>query len=82
MSNMSCTITPKSYQAFEVKFAPKNAKVENAVLTFSTMGNQYEQHRITFHGEGYSESIAFDGLPDDELKIGDCVVGKSKSMSF
>jgi len=33
-------------------------------------------------GEGYSESVTFEGLPQDELAIGDCVVGKQKTMTF
>jgi hypothetical protein len=36
-------------------------------------------------GEGYSENVTFEGLPDgleDELVIGDCIVGKAKSATF
>jgi hypothetical protein len=33
-------------------------------------------------GEGYAESVTFEGLPEDELAIGDCIVGQSKSMTF
>jgi hypothetical protein len=46
------------------------------------LGNPYEQHKVQIHGEGYSESVTFEGLPQDELDIGDCIVGKSKTMSF
>ena len=52
------------------------------MLTFSTLNNPYEQHKVQIVGEGYSESVTFEGLPDDELAIGDCIVGKSKTMSF
>jgi hypothetical protein len=79
---MSYTITPKSYQAFDIKFMPKEAQVETATLTFSTMGNPYEQHKVNITGEGYSESVTFEGLPDDELQVGDCIVGKGKSSQF
>jgi hypothetical protein len=46
------------------------------MLTFSTLNNPYEQHKVMISGEGYSESVTFEGLPDDELQIGDCIVGK------
>lgn len=26
-------------------------------------------------GEGYSENVTFEGLPNDELQLGDCIVG-------
>jgi len=82
LGNMSHTITPKSYQAFDIKFVPKQAQNESFLLTFATMGNPYEQHRVMLAGEGYAESVTFEGLPNDELVIGDCIVGKSKTMSF
>jgi hypothetical protein len=46
------------------------------------MGNPYEQHKVMITGEGYSESVTFEGLPNDELAIGDCIVGKPKTMTF
>ena len=52
------------------------------MLTFSTLGNPYEQHKVLITGEGYSESVTFEGLPDDELAVGDCIVGKPKTMTF
>jgi len=52
------------------------------LLTFSTLGNPYEQHKVQITGEGYSESVTFEGLPQDELAIGDFIVGKSKTMTF
>jgi hypothetical protein len=36
-------------------------------------------------GQGYEESVTFEGLPDDqedEIDIGDCVIGKAKALSF
>ena len=36
-------------------------------------------------GEGFNESITFEGLPEeleDELRIGDCVIGKAKAATF
>ena len=36
-------------------------------------------------GEGYAEPVTFEGLPEgieDELHIGDCIVGKAKSATF
>ena len=36
-------------------------------------------------GEGYNESVTFENLPqgrEDSLVIGDCIIGKSKAVSF
>ena len=82
LGNLSHTITPKSYHAFDVVFAPKQAQNESFLLTFTTLGNPYEQHKVLITGEGYSESVTFEGLPEDELAIGDCIVGKPKTMTF
>jgi hydrocephalus-inducing protein len=82
MGNLSHTITPKSYHAFDIQFTPKQAQSESFLLTFSTLSNPYEQHKVQITGEGYSESVTFEGLPEDELAIGDCVVGKQKTMAF
>jgi len=82
LGNLSHTITPKSYQSFDIRFTPKQAQNETFLLTFTTLNNPYEQHKVMISGEGYSESLTFEGLPDDELQIGDCIVGKSKSESF
>lgn len=46
------------------------------------MGNTYEQHKVVLQGEGYAENVTFEGLPNDELQLGDCIVGKPKSSSF
>jgi hypothetical protein len=80
--NMSHTITPKSYQAFDINFKPKTAQNESCMLTFQTMGNAYEQHKVLLQGEGYSENVTFEGLQNDELSLGDCIVGKAKSTTF
>jgi hypothetical protein len=80
--NMSHSITPKSYQAFDIQFKPKSAGDSKALLTFQTMGNPYEQHKVQLVGEGYAENVTFEGLPNDELNFGDCVVEKAKSESF
>jgi len=49
------------------------------------MHNSFEQHKVMIIGEGYTESVTFEGLPDDledELRFGDCHVNKSKSVVF
>jgi len=33
------------------------------LLTFSTLSNPYEQHKVLITGEGYSESVTFEELP-------------------
>ncbi len=85
LSSLNHTITPKSYHAFDISFTPKAAQVEKFLLTFNTQHNPYEQHKVLIIGEGYSENVTFEGLPDgleDELVIGDCIVNKAKSASF
>jgi hypothetical protein len=46
------------------------------------MGNPYEQHKVLLQGEGYSETVTFEGLPNDELKLGDCIINKVKQAQF
>ena len=75
---MSHTTTPKNYQAFDIVFKPKQAGKEETMLTFQTMGNPYEQHKVLLVGEGYSETVTFEGLPNDELRLGDCIINKVK----
>lgn len=61
------------------------AQVEKFLLTFNTLHNPYEQHKVLLIGEGYTENVTFEGLPqnlEDELLIGDCIVGKAKTVSF
>lgn len=82
LGNLSHTITPKSYHAFDIRFSPSKVQVQSFLLNFSTMGNPYEQHKVMITGEGYSESVTFEGLPNEELAIGDCIVGKPKTVTF
>ena len=82
LGNLSHTITPKSYHAFDILFAPKTAQNETFLLTFATLSNPYEQHKVLIAGEGYSENVTFEGLPEDELQVGDCIVGKAKTVTF
>jgi len=49
------------------------------------MHNVYEQHKVLLCGEGFNENITFEALPnnmEDELLIGDCVIGKAKAVTF
>ena len=83
--NMNQTITQKSYHAFDIKFKPTAAQQQKFMLTFSTMNNVFEQHKVLLVGEGFNESITFEGLPDDledELLIGDCIIGRAKAATF
>ena len=78
-------ITQKSYHGFDIRFKPTQAQQEKFLLTFSTMNNVFEQHKVWLIGEGFNESITFEGLPDDledELIIGDCIIGKAKAATF
>jgi hypothetical protein len=82
---MSHTITQKSYHGFDVRYIPKIAQQDKFILTFSTLNNTYEQHKVILMGTGYEESVTFEGLPDeqeDEIDIGDCIIGKTKALSF
>jgi len=82
---MNQTITQKSYHAFDIRFKPTATQVEKFLLTFTTMNNVFEQHKVWLVGEGFNESITFEGLPEDmedELLIGDCIIGKAKAATF
>jgi len=83
--NMNQTIPNKQFHAFDIRFKPSAAKVEKFLLTFSTLNNVFEQHKVMLTGEGFNETIAFEGLPEgmeDELVIGDCIIGKAKAATF
>lgn len=83
--NMNQTITQKSYHAFDIRFKPTAAAQQKFMLTFSTMNNVFEQHKVLLVGEGFNENITFEGLPDDledELIIGDCIIGRAKAATF
>ena len=85
MGNLNHTITPKTYQAFDIRFSPKTSSVEKFLLTFNTLHNPFEQHKVMIIGEGYQENVTFEGLPEnmeDELLLGDCIVNKAKSATF
>lgn len=84
-SNLIHTISSKSYHGFDIRFKPEKATTEKFLLTFSTMHNVYEQHKVLLVGEGFNENVTFEGLPqdmEDELIVGDCVIGKSRAVSF
>lgn len=85
MGALNCTITPKSFAGFDIKFIPKSATVEKFLLTFNTKLNPFEQHKVMIIGEGYVENVTFEGLPEnleDELMIGDCIVNRAKAATF
>jgi hydrocephalus-inducing protein len=42
LGNLTHTITPKSYQSFDISFTPKSAQVEKFYLTFNTQHNPFE----------------------------------------
>ena len=83
--SLSHTITQKAYNGFDIRYRPKAASQDKFLLTFSTLNNVYEQHKVMLVGTGYEESVTFEGLPDeaeDELNIGDCVINKAKAVTF
>ncbi len=82
---MNHTIMSKQHHCFDIKFAPKSAAPNKFMLTFQTQNNVYEQHRVCLQGEGYSEPVVFEDLPEgkeEELLIGDCVIDKARAVSF
>ena len=83
--NMSQTISAKSFHSFDIKYKPTKVGAEKFMLNFSTLNNLFEQHKVLLQGEGFNESIIFEGLPngsEDELHIGDCVIGKARAVQF
>lgn len=83
--NMSQGIAAKTFHNFDIKYKPSKVGPEKFLLTFVTMNNMYEQHKVWLTGEGFQENIIFEGLPngtEDELHIGDCVIGKAKAVTF
>jgi len=79
----TATIQPKNYQTFDIKFEPKSAIQEKAILTYKTLFNPYESPKIVLLGEGYFESISFENLQiENELIYGDICIGNSKTITF
>ena len=82
---LNATVMPKNYQMFDIKFEPREPGAAKYELTFNTLHNPYECHKVIIVGEGYTENLTFEGLPDnleDELRIGDAIVGKQRSVHF
>ncbi len=68
-SSTTATIQPKTYQAFEIKFEPKAASQEKAIVQYKTLHNPYETPRVMLIGEGFFEPTSFEDLyNDNELK--------------
>lgn len=85
LSSLNHTITPKTYHGFEIRFEPKSTQLEKFLLTFNTLHNPYECHKVQIVGEGYTEHVTFEGLPndlEDELQLGDCIINKAKHETF
>jgi hypothetical protein len=66
LGSLNHTITPKSYHGFDIKFIPRAAQAEKFLLTFNTLHNPYEQHKVLLVGEGYVENVTFEGLPENQ----------------
>jgi len=68
-SSTTATIQPKNYQSFELKFEPKTATMEKAILQYKTLHNPYENPKIILMGEGFFEPTSFENLiNENELK--------------
>jgi hypothetical protein len=84
-ANLTHTLTPKTYHGFDIRFCPQEPGVQKYLLTFNTAHNPYEQHKVMIVGEGYAETVTFEGLPkelEDELQLGDSIVGRAKAEVF
>lgn len=63
-ANLTHTLAPKTYHGFDIRFQPTEPGVQKYLLTFNTAHNPYEQHKLMIIGEGYAETVTFEGLPN------------------
>lgn len=71
------SMTPKTYQQFNVQFQPSKAGDQTWIIEYGTQLNPYEQGRMMIMGEGFYEDITFEGLPnglEEEVNLGDCIL--------
>ena len=56
----SLPLEPKARHTFQVKFHPQEQGELSFPVRISTLHNPYEDARIAFQGEGYSDAVAWD----------------------
>lgn len=85
VDSSATTLQPKTSMKFVLEFQPDSVGSSTHEIKMSTLHNPYENVSIVLQGEGYQEDIMFENLPDDredECKLGDCIVGQEKSITF
>lgn len=84
-SQTTYTLTPKTFQSFQVEFKPVEVGQFKWEITCNTLLNPYETTRILVAGECYFENVSFEGFPEnleDEIHFGDCVSKIPKRITF
>lgn len=84
-SQSTYTLTPKTFQSFQIDFRPIEVGSFKWELGCNTLLNPYENTKIQVTGECYFENISFEGFPEqyeDEVHFGDCVSKIPKRITF
>jgi len=85
ISQSTYTLTPKTFQSFQIAFKPVEVGKFKWEITCNTLLNPYETTKILVSGECYFENVSFEGFPDsleDEIHFGDCVSKIPKRITF
>ena len=85
LGQTSFTLTPKTYQSFDVEFRPQEPGSKTWTISMQTLLNPYENWKIMVKGEGFYEDITFEGLPlelEDEINLDDCIINVEKRHTF
>ena len=81
----TATLDPKTSRNFEFEFFPEEAGKMKHDIKMQTIHNPYENPFIQLEGEGYTEDVSYENLPNDEedvLAFGDCAVNMEKVERF
>lgn len=73
------TIESKTTQNFEIQFNPTESKLFSQEIKLKIQNNHFENTSITVVGEAYQSDVTMENFPvegEDELKFGECPVGK------
>ena len=85
VSPLTVIIEGKNYRTFNIRYEPKEIKSNKYTLTLNTVHNPYESQKVMLLGEGYTESVILEDLPnntEDELDFGDCIIKHTKRLKL
>lgn len=74
------TLAPGEGFVFDLEFVPDRPQMFDAVVVVSTLMNPFERAVVALKGEGFTETLSFEGLgPEDLLDFGETVLDPADS---